>query len=115
MLIGGPAFRPFNGTSASSPIFACVVALLNDARMATGMSPLGFLNPWIYSEGFKRLNDITRGGSTGCDGVDEGVGRVPFASWNATEGWDPVTGESASSICLFAVCCGLTGWRVWHA
>jgi tripeptidyl-peptidase-1 len=84
------------GTSASAPTFAAVVALLNNARIAAGKPSLGFLNPWIYSQGYKGLNDITTGGSTGCTGRDMYSGLptpyVPYASWNATEGWDPVTG-----------------------
>ena len=84
------------GTSASSPTFAGVIALLNAARIDAGKSPLGFLNPWIYSEGYKGLTDIVDGGSTGCTGRDQYSGlptpKVPYASWNATQGWDPVTG-----------------------
>lgn len=85
------------GTSASAPVFASVVALLNNARKAAGMPSLGFLNPWIYEQGYKGLNDITAGGSRGCTGTSIYSGlrtpRVPYASWNATEGWDPVTGH----------------------
>jgi tripeptidyl-peptidase-1 len=84
------------GTSASAPVFASVVALLNNARLASGKPAMGFLNPWIYSQGYKGLNDIKRGGSSGCTGRDIYSGLpapyVPYASWNATEGWDPVTG-----------------------
>jgi subtilase family serine protease len=36
------------GTSCSSPIFASVIALLNDELIAAGKSPLGFLNPFLY-------------------------------------------------------------------
>jgi tripeptidyl-peptidase-1 len=38
-----------SGTSASSPVFASVIALLNDRLIAAGRSPLGFLNPFLYS------------------------------------------------------------------
>jgi len=42
------------------------------------------------------MTDITVGGSKGCTGRDIFTGgpapKVPFASWNATTGWDPVTG-----------------------
>ena len=84
------------GTSASAPTFASVVALLNNARKSAGKPALGFLNPWIYSTGYQGLNDVTTGGSTGCTGRSIYSGlkapSVPYASWNATEGWDPVTG-----------------------
>ncbi|KAF8852163.1 subtilisin-like protein [Acephala macrosclerotiorum] len=36
-----------SGTSASSPAFAAVVPLLNNARPSEGKKPLGFLNPWL--------------------------------------------------------------------
>jgi tripeptidyl-peptidase-1 len=85
-----------SGTSASAPTIASIVALLNAARLRAGEPTLGFLNPWLYIRGFSALTDIVDGGSTGCTGRDIYSGLpspfVPFASWNATEGWDPVTG-----------------------
>lgn len=90
---------PSGGTSAASPVVAAVIALLNDARFRAGKPSMGFLNPWLYSSGYTALNDITLGGSVGCTGTDlqngiviPGAGKIPYASWNATDGWDPVTG-----------------------
>jgi len=84
------------GTSASAPAFASIVSLLNNARLSSGKPALGFLNPWLYAQGQSGLNDITGGGSTGCTGrsIYSGLKApyVPYASWNATVGWDPVTG-----------------------
>lgn len=45
---GGKDFL-VNGTSASAPVFASMVALLNDRLTAAGKPPLGFLNPLLYS------------------------------------------------------------------
>ncbi|KAF8165633.1 tripeptidyl peptidase A [Crassisporium funariophilum] len=70
------------GTSASSPAFAGLVAMLNDARIKAKKNCLGFLNPLLYSRGVSGLNDITVGHNSGC-------GTIGF---NATKGWDPVTG-----------------------
>lgn len=85
-----------SGTSASAPTFAALISLLNSARLGKGLPPLGFLNPWLYSIGTAGLTDIVDGGSTGCTGKDAYSGLptpfVPYASWNATPGWDPVTG-----------------------
>lgn len=87
-----------SGTSASAPMFAALISLLNNARLAHGKPPLGFLNPWLYSHKVvdEGLTDIVHGGSTGCTGTDMYSGLptpyVPYASWNATPGWDPVTG-----------------------
>lgn len=60
---------------------------------------MGFLNPWLYANGADFLVDITQGNTRGCSGTNfqtgtslpEG-GKIPFASWNGTEGWDPATG-----------------------
>ncbi|KAH7905839.1 peptidase S8/S53 domain-containing protein [Hygrophoropsis aurantiaca] len=70
------------GTSCASPTFASFVSMLNDARISAGLSSLGFLNPFLYSNGYTALNDITEGNNPGCG--TEG--------FNATIGWDPVTG-----------------------
>ncbi|CCL99284.1 uncharacterized protein FIBRA_01300 [Fibroporia radiculosa] len=73
------------GTSAATPTFSGFVSLLNDARLAKKLPPLGFLNPLIYAAGAfapKAFNDIVGGSNPGCG--TEG--------FNATIGWDPVTG-----------------------
>ncbi|KAF2416085.1 tripeptidyl-peptidase-like protein [Tothia fuscella] len=85
-----------SGTSASTPVVAAIIALLNAQRLNEGKPTLGFLNPWIYSLEGKGLTDIVTGGSRGCYGKSQYSGantvNVPYASWNATAGWDPVTG-----------------------
>lgn len=87
------------GTSAASPVFAGIVGLLNDARLRAGKPSLGFLNPLLYSGALKDFTDITAGSSIGCNGVNPQTGKkvpgggiIPYAHWNATVGWDPVTG-----------------------
>lgn len=79
-----------NGTSASAATFAGQVSLLNAARLSSNLTALGFLNPLLYNLSASVFSDITEGSSVGC------VGNSAFgaegASWNATDGWDPVTG-----------------------
>jgi tripeptidyl-peptidase-1 len=58
--------RLIGGTSASSPAFAGIVALLNDVRLSKKQPPLGFLNPLLYSKGLRGFNDITIGHNSGC-------------------------------------------------
>ncbi|KAK1142691.1 Tripeptidyl-peptidase sed2 [Aspergillus melleus] len=78
------------GTSASAPTFAAIISRLNAVRLEYGKPRLGFLNPWLYSLNQTGFTDIVDGGSVGCR---SGPGsEVPYASWNATKGWDPVTG-----------------------
>ncbi|ESZ96495.1 hypothetical protein SBOR_3117 [Sclerotinia borealis F-4128] len=109
-ITGVPTDTLGSGTSASSPAFAGIISLLNNARLNAGRKPLGFLNPWLYSIGKQGLNDVVHGGSTGCTGIDQYSGLptpfVPWASWNATKGWDPVTGLGTPD---FAKLLGLVG------
>jgi kumamolisin len=64
------------GTSAVAPLWAALVALLNERRGA----PLGFLNPLLYRSG--GLRDFTSG--------DNGLGDAP--GYSARPGWDACTG-----------------------
>jgi tripeptidyl-peptidase-1 len=87
------------GTSAASPVWGAIVGLLNDARFRAGLPAMGFLNPWLYARGEDFLTDVTQGHSRGCDGTNHQSGKkvkdavlIPWATWNATAGWDPATG-----------------------
>ncbi|KAI0676459.1 subtilisin-like protein [Trametes maxima] len=96
----GGQLSAVDGTSASSPTFASVVALLNDRVLAAGGKPLGFLNPLLYSKGVAALNDVTEGSNPGC-GTD---------GFPAVEGWDAVTGLGTPDFQkLLAVVSGDTG------
>jgi tripeptidyl-peptidase-1 len=77
----GGSFYLVYGTSASSPVVGSIVTLINDARLAVGKGPVGFLNPVLYANP-NALNDITSGNNPGCG--TEG--------FSAVQGWDPVTG-----------------------
>jgi tripeptidyl-peptidase-1 len=98
-VLNGSLF-PIGGTSAAAPVWAGIVALLNDALIRAGKPVLGWLNPLIYAFGPEVLNDITSGSSIGCNGNNSqtdqaeprGAGIVPGARWNATTAWDPITG-----------------------
>lgn len=69
------------GTSCSAPIFAGIVAALNDELLSAGKAPLGFLNPWLYANP-QMFTDVTEGSNPyeKCSG------------FYAAAGWDPVTG-----------------------
>ena len=71
-----------DGTSAACPTAAGVLTLVNDALIAGGKPPLGFLNPCLYQRLHTAFTDVTSGSAVGCGG--EG--------FPAKEGWDPVTG-----------------------
>ncbi len=86
------------GTSASSPVSASILSAVNDARLALGKKPIGFINPAVsYPFVFLRyyliklsqiysfkgaFNDIKNGTNQGCG----------TQGFSAVEGWDPVTG-----------------------
>ncbi|KAE9383328.1 hypothetical protein BT96DRAFT_764341, partial [Gymnopus androsaceus JB14] len=52
-------------TSASSPTFTAIIALINDQLIAAGRPVLGFLNPFIYSTVSTAFTDITIGHNAG--------------------------------------------------
>jgi len=83
--------EPVGGTSASSPIFAGVVTLLNDyVNTKTGM-PLGFVSPLLFKmarECSTCFTDITVGDNI-C--TEDGCGSS-CTGFVCTKGWDPVTG-----------------------
>ncbi|KAJ5787152.1 Peptidase S8/S53 subtilisin/kexin/sedolisin [Penicillium paradoxum] len=77
----GGTLHHFYGASLSSPLFASVLSLINEERLAKGKGPIGFVNPVLYAHP-EVLNDITNGTSAGCN--SDGFSAIP--------GWDPVTG-----------------------
>ncbi|KAF9985972.1 hypothetical protein BGZ75_002347 [Mortierella antarctica] len=80
VVVGGKV-KSVGGTSASTPVFAAIVWYINDERRSRGERPLGFLNPMLYANP-QALKDIVLGSNPGC-------GTTGF---DATPGWDPVTG-----------------------
>ncbi|RPD78325.1 family S53 protease-like protein [Lentinus tigrinus ALCF2SS1-7] len=94
--IGGEV-QPVSGTSASTPLFASMVALLNDRLIAGGQAPIGFLNPMLYSSGLTALDDVVQGSNPGC-GTD---------GFPADQGWDPVTGLGTPDFAKFLTVLGL--------
>ncbi|RDW68183.1 hypothetical protein BP6252_09579 [Coleophoma cylindrospora] len=88
-LIGAGGFEWLqSGTSASTPVWAAIIALINDKRMRTGKPSLGFLNPILYSSNLSAaFDDVVTGSGGSCT-----WGSNVELGWAATPGWDPVTG-----------------------
>ncbi|KAF9520163.1 hypothetical protein BS47DRAFT_1336132 [Hydnum rufescens UP504] len=80
------AFSLVYGTSASAPVVGSIFALINDARLAHGKKPIGFVNPTLYAHP-SAFNDITSGNNPGCS----------TQGFTAVKGWDPVTGLGTPS------------------
>ncbi|KAJ7743516.1 family S53 protease [Mycena maculata] len=86
------------GTSCASPIFASMIALVNDRLIATGKPVLGYLNPFLYSPaGRAAFTDITSGTNPGCN----------TNGFSASVGWDPVTGLGTPNFDLLLAAVGL--------
>ncbi|KAK2462492.1 hypothetical protein APHAL10511_005462 [Amanita phalloides] len=86
------------GTSASAPIFASIIALLNDRFISRTGRALGFLNPWIYMNPYI-FNDIISGSNPGCS----------TSGFPNKYGWDPVTGFGTPNFKRIAAALGV--WK----
>jgi hypothetical protein len=85
VFVNGEA-KSVGGTSASSPAFASMVSLLNEARLNAGKPAMGFLNPFLYANA-NAFTDVTKGSNkVGRDGSTLSYG------FNCSVGWDPATG-----------------------
>lgn len=89
MVLQNGHVSPVGGTSASTPAFAGMVGLINEARIQAGGKAMGFLNPFIYKN-MDAFTDVTKGNNA--------IGRTIFSTnktpygFNCTKGWDPITG-----------------------
>jgi len=82
-------FGIVEGTSAATPIFAAVISLLNEWRLNNNKTPLGFLNPTLYTMAVAQPNafqDII-GGENRCT-----LGQCCKYGYQAIKGWDAVSG-----------------------
>ncbi|KAK4234765.1 peptidase S8/S53 domain-containing protein [Achaetomium macrosporum] len=70
-----------HGTSVAAPIWASILTLINEERLAAGKSTVGFVHQVLY-EHPEVFTDIQIGSNPGCGGD----------GFQVKEGWDPVTG-----------------------
>eukprot|EP00164_Ancoracysta_twista_P002173 GFYU01002869.1.p1 GENE.GFYU01002869.1~~GFYU01002869.1.p1 ORF type:complete len:645 (+),score=223.97 GFYU01002869.1:133-2067(+) len=89
------------GTSASAPVFASLISLVNDLRLNAGQPPVGFANPLLYHIAKTTPSaffDVTEGDNKCIRGqyfcCDEG--------FSAAKGWDAATGLGAVNYAQFA-------------
>ncbi|KAK4163347.1 tripeptidyl-peptidase [Cladorrhinum sp. PSN259] len=88
-IIMGGEMTEVMGTSASTPVVAAMIALVNDKRMREGKKPVGWLNPLLYSQKVREtLRDVKEGESYGCNFGDG----TKVNGWAAGDGWDAATG-----------------------
>ena len=78
-----------DGTSASCPVFAGIMSIVNSARVKAGKAKLGFANPSLYkiaSEHPAAFNDITEGNNLCTETLCCKTGFYAAAGWDATTG-----------------------------
>ena len=84
--VDGASSPGVGGTSASAPVFAAMISLLNEDRLNDGKKPLGFLNPFLYQNA-DAFYDVT----TGTNAHPRGPGETKYG-FACAKGWDPATG-----------------------
>jgi kumamolisin len=83
IIVGGKEI-PVNGTSAVAPLWAGLIALINQSLTEKGGNPVGFLNPLIYGPpGSGAFNDVVEGNND----ID-----ASLKKYSAKRGWDACTG-----------------------
>ena len=85
-LIAGKEYL-LSGTSAAAPTLAGYFSNINAARFEIGKGSVGWINPTLYSKASSFVNDITSG-----DNRCAADGTCCPHGFEATKGWDPVTG-----------------------
>lgn len=99
---GGPVV--VLGTSIAAPLWAGFMALINQSAFASNLGPIGAANPALYllaRTSPSLFNDITVGSNpTSLSG--------PFVSYNATSGYDLVTGLGTPRCGLIAAMSSLS-------
>jgi len=89
-VIGGGTYL-VSGTSASAPVVAGMVTVINARLLEQGKPPVGFINPTIYANGGAAFSDIETGDNKCSAGGPSGA-TCCSEGFNAVEGWDAATG-----------------------
>jgi tripeptidyl-peptidase-1 len=100
IVVGGQWFQ-VSGTSAASPVFCGMVALVNGDREQAGKNPIGYLNPILYKVDKSVYNDVSDGVNNCCAGGDGSPVCCKYG-FSAAKGWDPATGWGSLDYPLFA-------------
>jgi tripeptidyl-peptidase-1 len=90
-------YEIISGTSASTPTFAAMISLLNNARLNAGKKSLGFINPWLYQlyeTNPSSFNDIVIGNNKCSDQYQSLLFNYYCCAngFYAAPGYDTVTG-----------------------
>jgi subtilase family serine protease len=105
VIIAGESYH-VSGTSASSPVVAAMITLVNAARLRAGKGPVGWLNPALYAFWRNFTMDVVHGDNK-C-----GANNIVCCQhgFNAAPGWDAATGlGTLNHTSLMRVLVGLGG------
>lgn len=92
------------GTSLAAPIWAAIVACLNQVRLTQSLTRVGFINPWLYSLWLDHpaiFRGITAGNTDMLVNAIASTGSViPFKlhGFTARPGWNPLTGLGVPNV-----------------
>ena len=96
------------GTSVAAPIWAGIIARLNEIQLARKGATLGLVAPLLYAMATAQPNtfhDITTGentcpqGNVTCQAFVQGRGgSTTCKGWRGATGWDPVTGLGSPNV-----------------
>jgi kumamolisin len=101
-LVDGQRINYAGGTSVAAPIWAAIVACMNQARRTAGQPRVGFVNPLLY----KLAGTAATPGASPFSAITDGAGdvemqvldecgrptRYKLEGFSACAGWSPVTG-----------------------
>ena len=85
VVIGGQE-QPVGGTSAVAPLYAGLLARINQSQATSGGNSVGFVNPLLYSQAAPAgaFHDVTSGNND--------IYKALKGKFTAGPGWDPCTG-----------------------
>jgi hypothetical protein len=109
LVVDGAWINYAGGTSMAAPIWASVIAIVNEQRGRAGQPVLGFVNPALYYLGATRpvsgeyavLRQVVDGNSDIEFRVVNGEGdiqRYVLAGYRSRSEWDPVTGLGVPNV-----------------
>jgi subtilase family serine protease len=92
MTVVGALLEPVSGTSASTPVIAGMVSLVNSQRIRIGKGPVGWLNPALYALSSNVSTSFTNDITSGINNCVAHATICCAEGFEAIEKWDPNTG-----------------------
>jgi kumamolisin len=103
-VVGGKWVDYAGGTSIAAPIWAAIIARLNQARRAKGQRRVGFCNPLLYAirkETPAPFREVMQGNTDVAMNVLNAHGKAVshrLSGYSACDGWDPTTGLGVPNV-----------------